>query len=367
MTEQTPTLAQVGDRAPVCCGMTTDQQFYSFEEQFGRPVVLILAGAGTAGKVRPLVAEFATLLPNFAARNADVLLLVDDNPQALWPIGLESVPLRVVDCGEFLSLCGVRAADTLILVIDRNLRVALRMLPYDISPLARQQSGQSDIASICLACLDQLPFEEPRDIRAPAPAIILPNLLERSLCRRLIDRFESSPAADGEVARIDAQGAVRSVVDLAKKHRRDLLVLPDDGLHPILATALLGRCVAEIAKAFQVNVSYVDRILIARYDETGGWFRRHRDNGADNVAFRQFAISVNLNAEEYQGGHLLFPEYNDHRYSPPTGAGIIFSTSLLHEAAAIISGRRYVLLTFFHDEVNERRRLAYLARAEDGD
>jgi predicted 2-oxoglutarate/Fe(II)-dependent dioxygenase YbiX len=367
MTEQVPTRAQVGDRAPVCCGMTSDLKFYSFEEQFGRPAVLILAGASAVAKIRSLVEEVAALLPAFAARNTDVLLLVDDNPQALWPMGLESVPLRAVDCGTFLSLCGVRSNDTLILVLDRNLRIALRVRPDDTTSPAQLPNGQSDIASLCLACLDQLPFEKPRDICAPAPAIILPNLLERSLCRSLIDRFERGAAADGEVARIDAQGAIRSVVDPAKKHRRDLLIPPDDELHPILAATLLGRCAAEIAKAFQANVSYIDRILIARYDETGGWFRRHRDDGAENVAFRQFAISVNLNAEEYQGGHLLFPEYNDHHYGPPTGGGIIFSTSVLHEAAAIISGRRYVLLTFFHDEVNERRRVAYLTSTEDRD
>jgi predicted 2-oxoglutarate/Fe(II)-dependent dioxygenase YbiX len=362
ITEQGPSVAQVGDRAPPCCGMTTDQRFYSFEEQFGRSAVLILAGTGAVAKISSLVQEFAAFLPAFAARKTDVLLLVDDDPRALWPIDLASVPLRVVDCGNFLSLCKVRPADALILVLDRNLRVALRMVPNGSTPPGPSLTRQPSIASMCLACLDELPFEEPRDICTPAPAIILPNLLARSLCRILIDRFETSAAADGEVARIDADGAVRSVIDHAKKHRRDLLIPPDDALHPLLAAALLGRCAPEIAKAFQANVAYIDRILIARYDETGGWFRRHRDDAAENVAFRQFAISVNLNAEEYQGGHLLFPEYNDHRYRPPTGGGVIFSTSVLHEAAAVISGRRYVLLTFFHSEANERRRLAYLTR-----
>jgi hypothetical protein len=34
----------------------------------------------------------------------------------------------------------------------------------------------------------------------------------------------------------------------------------------------------------------------------------------------------------------------------------------LHAAAAIKSGRRYVLLTFFHTDAAERRRQAYIAR-----
>jgi predicted 2-oxoglutarate/Fe(II)-dependent dioxygenase YbiX len=71
---------------------------------------------------------------------------------------------------------------------------------------------------------------------------------------------------------------------------------------------------------------------------------------------------VNLNAEDYEGGHLWFPEFNDHRYSPPTGGGLIFSTALLHEATEVTRGSRYVLLTFFHSPAAEHRRLDYEAR-----
>jgi predicted 2-oxoglutarate/Fe(II)-dependent dioxygenase YbiX len=336
--------------------MTVDRKFYSFEEQYGRPAVLLLAGSDAVAESRPVIDGLAQHQAEFAARNADVLLLVDDNPRALWPDDPASVPLRMIDCGNFLQRCGIGRTDTVVLVLDRNLRVALRLPAFGSPP-----SGQSSIISACLACLDQLPHEEPRDSTMPAPVIMLPNLLARSLCRSLIDRFESSPTIDGEIARIDARGIVRSVVDHAKKHRRDLMIPPDDDLHSILHIALLGRCAPEIAKAFHATVSYMDRILIAHYDDTGGWFRRHRDDAADNVAFREFAISVNLNTEEYRGGHLHFPEYNDHRYHPSTGTGMIFSTSVLHEAAPVTSGRRYVLLTFFHSDAAERRRRTYLA------
>ena len=60
----------------------------------------------------------------------------------------------------------------------------------------------------------------------------------------------------------------------------------------------------------------------------------------------EFAISINLNTEDYEGGELLFPEFDDHRYSPPSGAAIIFSASLLHEAAPVTRGSRYVALSF---------------------
>jgi predicted 2-oxoglutarate/Fe(II)-dependent dioxygenase YbiX len=45
------------------------------------------------------------------------------------------------------------------------------------------------------------------------------------------------------------------------------------------------------------------------------------------------------------------------------GAGIIFSASLLHEAAPVTKGRRYVLLTFLHNAGGEAQRQAFLTRS----
>jgi predicted 2-oxoglutarate/Fe(II)-dependent dioxygenase YbiX len=345
-----PATVLPGDRLPPCYGVSADRTFYSSEEQYGRPVVLILAGADAAASLRPVIDSFSSMLESFADRNTDVLLLLDDNPLWLWPD--RPVLIRTIDCGQFLERCGVGARDSLLLVVDRNLRVALRSRP----------AGGPDAAAACLDCLDDSPHEVSRFVSQPAPAIVMPNLLPRDLCRALIERFESSPVIDGEIARTDAAGNVCSVVDHGKKCRRDMPIAPDEDLHHLLRTTVLRRCAPEIAKAFQVKVSHTDRILVSRYDTSAGWFRRHRDNTAENVAFRQFALSLNLNTEDYEGGHLLFPEYNDHRYSPPTGGGVIFSTAVLHEAAPVTLGRRYVLLTFLHSDAAEVRRQAYLAR-----
>ncbi len=336
-----------GDKAPPCFGMDTERAFYSSEEQYGRPAVLILIGTEAGSDLRPVIDAFAAMAGSFASRNADVMLLLDDNPLGFWADRPASI--RTIDCGAFLGRCGVGAGDSLLLVLDRNLRVALRSMP------------DAGSVTVCLDCLDNLPYERPTTICQPAPAIVLPNLLSRDLCRTLIDRFESSPNIDGEVARIDAAGNVRSVVDHDKKCRRDMPIVPDDPLHCQLQNALLRRCAPEIAKAFQVKVAHVDRILVSRYDAGAGWFRRHRDNTAANVAFRQFALSVNLNAEDYEGGDLLFPEYNSHSHRPPTGGGLLFSSAVLHEAAPVTIGSRYVLLTFLHSQEAEIRRSAYFA------
>ncbi len=325
--------------------MTTGRRFYSFEDQVGRPAAVIDAHNIAAPDLLPLVKKFAREADAFASRGADIVLLGNqDIVRAL----VETLPvtsgINLVDCAS-----DEVAQEAVIFVIDRNLRVAMRT------------SAANDAVAACLRCLDDLPCEPARDAFLPAPVLLLPNLLPREICRTLIERLENGASVDGGIASIDANGLPCSRVDHQKKNRRDLMISPQDDGHDLLRNALLERCAPEIAKAFQVKVTHTDRILIARYDAPAGWFLRHRDNRGENVAFREFAISVNLNTEEYQGGHLTFPEYNDHRYAPPTGGGIIFSASLLHEATAVLQGRRYVLLTFFHGDAAEARRQAYEA------
>ncbi len=57
-------------------------------------------------------------------------------------------------------------------------------------------------------------------------------------------------------------------------------------------------------------------------------------------------MSINLNTEDFLGGELRFPEFGDQRYRPDSGTAIVFSSSLLHEALQVTSGRRLVVLAF---------------------
>ena len=77
-----------------------------------------------------------------------------------------------------------------------------------------------------------------------------------------------------------------------------------------------------------------------------------RDNTTPATASRRFALTLNLNREEYEGGELLFPEYDDYRYKPPTGAAVIFACSLLHEALPVTRGQHFALLSFLLDPAN---------------
>jgi hypothetical protein len=50
-------------------------------------------------------------------------------------------------------------------------------------------------------------------------------------------------------------------------------------------------------------------------------------------------VTINLNAEEYDGGDLRLPEFGRQAYRAPTGGAVVFSCSLLHEALPVTRAR----------------------------
>lgn len=326
-------------------GRAPDWRRYSFDWQAGTPAVLILVAHASIEEVSRVITAFRSAASLFRARRADVLVLAPAEQAAA--LGMRSAgqdEIQVIDCSaEFFADHTIPMGEITVAVVDRNIRVALRCA---VDPIERTVAR-------CLDCLDQLVSD------VPAPVLVLPNVLSREMCRELIDYFECGRAVDGKVAGIDAAGRPFSHVDRSVKSCRDLQIPRDDPVYPELQQRLVECCAPEIAKAFQVEVAYTDRLMLARYDAPHGWFRRHRDNSSANVAFRQFAITVNLNTGNYDGGCLNFPEYNDQSYRAPAGAGIIFSASLLHEVSHVTRGSRYALLTFFHDEASEIKRQDY--------
>jgi predicted 2-oxoglutarate/Fe(II)-dependent dioxygenase YbiX len=239
------------------------------------------------------------------------------------------------------------------LIIDRGSRLTAIV----------ETDNCADLVDCALHEVSLFSHEAGRIAPVAAPVLIVPNLIDRGFCRELIARFEAGPHAEGVMASVNVSGDSYAKLDASKKRRRDLLLEPMDALHTRVVETLARRLAPEIKRAFQADVAHLDRILIARYDDTGGYFRRHRDDTAPHIAYRQFAVSLNLNTHEYEGGNIVFPEFSDDCFSPPAGAAAVFSASLLHEATPVTRGRRYVLLTFLHTAEAEARRLGQMKAA----
>ena len=327
-------LLSIGDRVPGVFGATGQGRVYSLDIQAGRPALLIALGGLDAEKARAMLGRIASALPKVHAEGGDIA------PMA--PVGaftgasdlLESDQIIYVADASGLE-CAAVADQPAGIVLDRAARI------LELGPMG----PDVDLAAFYSAAVARSPSERPRICTSAAPVLIIPNVAQPAFCRAVIEHFETSPHAMGVMASY-LGGEAQARVDLDKKHRRDMELAAGSPLHGAVMELFARRVAPEIKRAFQKDITFADRILIARYDEDGGYFRRHRDDASPQVAFREFAVSLNLNTGEYEGGELIFPEFNDHRYSPPAGSAAVFSASLLHEAAPVTRGSRYVLLSF---------------------
>lgn len=227
------------------------------------------------------------------------------------------------------------------LVLDRQLRVA-----------GRFAIGEGEAAIACYAAHAN---EQRSDLWAPV--LLAPRVLEPELCQHLIDQYEATGGEESGFMR-EVGGKTVGILDPAHKRRADMTIESEE-LRRALMVRIHDRLIPMIERAFQFRATRMERYIVACYDSAaGGHFRAHRDNTTKGTAHRRFAVSINLNAGDYEGGELCFPEFGQRLYRPPTGGAVVFSCSLLHEARPVTRGRRYAFLPFLYDDAAARQREA---------
>jgi predicted 2-oxoglutarate/Fe(II)-dependent dioxygenase YbiX len=191
-----------------------------------------------------------------------------------------------------------------------------------------------------------------------APVLIAPRIFEPAFCRMLIDYYERRGGEPSGVTQVNEAGKTVVKRDDSFKRRADCLI-EDNQLRQAVMQRIHWRLAPEIEKAFMWRPTRMERYLVACYDaDPGGFFRAHRDNTTPGTAHRRFAVSINLNADEYDGGDLRFPEFGARTYRAPTGGAVVFSCALLHEATPVTRGKRFAFLPFLYDEAAAKIRLA---------
>jgi predicted 2-oxoglutarate/Fe(II)-dependent dioxygenase YbiX/peroxiredoxin len=337
-----------GDLAPWFRAPTLDgNQKFAFDSAGGRYILLFFAGS--VG--REPIAEAMRRLASWRS-------LFDDHRAAFF--GVTSDPSDVAEGRIAKELPGIRwfldyprgiarlygAADETDLyrphwlLLDPMLRVVSRATPDQGEQVLRQ-----------LAELLERPVEE-----GNAPVLIVPRVFEPEMCRRLIALYEGDGGQRSGFMR-DVDGVTVGLHDDSFKRRRDYYIDNQTELRAEINACFVRALVPQIERTFQFRVTRIERYIVACYDgESGGFFRAHRDNTTPGTAHRRFACSINLNAEEYEGGDLCFPEFGSRRYRAPTGGAVVFSCSLLHEAMPVTKGTRYAYLPFFYDDAAARQR-----------
>ncbi|WP_417460731.1 2OG-Fe(II) oxygenase [Kordiimonas sp.] len=182
-----------------------------------------------------------------------------------------------------------------------------------------------------------------------APVLVVPRVLSTQFCKQLIQHYVDGEPGESGFMRVK-DGRTVPVFDHSFKRRMDIKI-QDEALKTELRVSLQRRLVPQIKKAFQFEATRIERYIVACYDsESQGFFKAHRDDTTPGTAHRRFAVTINLNADDYEGGGLRFPEYGSRVYKAPTGGAIVFSCSLLHEATPVTAGTRYATLPFLYGE-----------------
>jgi len=307
----------------------------------GRPVVLWhvaqVDDAVCAG-------ELADMLPAFEATEALVFAVAAGGDAALVDaLEAAGIPQLVDEACSVAQAFGFRDRSGLVVVEPGGCIAAVET-----------GVGFRNALELCQEIFDSTDASCPP---AHAPVLVIEDVFDRHTCRDLIAMWDAGQKLDNAVAAGEAGRA-----DTSLKRRSDVHVA-DRALYERLGARITSRVFPEIERAFQAKMASFELPRVGCYESAAqGFFGRHRDNRTPHTAHRMFAMTVNLNTGDYEGGQLRFPEFGRQLYQPGAGGAIVFSCSLLHEALPVTGGRRFGLFSFFTDSAGARREQELIAR-----
>lgn len=363
-----------GDPVPWFQGDCAGNPNFAFSTVAGRWSVLVLLGSAAVPQLAAAVASIAGAARLFADPGRTCFFVTLDATDRTP--GAEGAPARLpLHLPGFYAFADIdgeisrryRAIDPA--ADPRNGHVAYRPFWLLLDPTLRvvATGGMEDTARL-LDLVAQLPAPAAHgsvvaeggriltvapadDVGQPwAPVLAVPRVFEPAFCRRLMAEYDRLGGEESGFMR-EIGGRTVEMRDYGHKRRADCLI-EDETLRAGIRARIERRLLPELQKAFQYKATRIERYIVACYDGdgSGGYFRPHRDNTTRGTAHRRFAVTINLNAEDYEGGELRFPEFGDRRYRAPTGGAVVFSCSLLHEALAVTRGRRFACLPFLYDD-----------------
>jgi peroxiredoxin len=342
----------VGDHAPWFSAESNLNPNFDFGTVAGRYIVLSFIRSGATDAGRAALYTWTTHQAIFSDPDRYLFVVTEDaDDRKNASLGKRIPGMDVFwDLDRKISTqYGVSdASGPVTFVLDPNLRVLARIAV---------PNGAEHVKAV-IDILQKIPPRQSLNFRPGmifAPVLTVPFVFEPDLCRRLIQGFAQSGGVESGYS-TDRDGKTVNIIDHYYKRRTDWFIA-DAGLLNILRDRIGKRVVPEIRKAFHFETTRIERFLVACYSSAqGGYFRAHRDNMSKGTRHRKFAVTINLNAEEYSGGDLVFPEYSRNTFRASTGGAIVFSCSLMHEALPVTAGDRYAFLPFLYDEPSARIR-----------
>ena len=334
----------VGDIAPDCALKSLEGDIVDLrgDAVAGHPIAILFCPRFTP-EVAPALDGFRAHRAAFAAAGAK-----------LFAMTLEPAKVAMAEALPFTVLLDRNGETFRAFNADSRTRpttIVLRPNQHVVAILKDEAAAQPQDA---LAVVERLAAERRPVPMAPhPPVLIVPDVLSRTDCERLVNVYKTRGNVFLEPRHGDEDISTDYKMRIPEYGRGDRIDhwLVEQDMVSLLDGRLSGRLFPEIRRAFQYQITRRERMRIGCYEGArGGEQHGHRDNSEPIAAYRRFAVSINLNTEAFEGGELRFPEFGDQRYRPETGAAIVFSCSLLHEAMHVTSGTRYVLLAFLFGE-----------------
>lgn len=346
-----------GDTAPWFKAQLVDGPMFNFESMGGRPIVLLLMGSTSLPGVREALMLVAKNRELFRDANASFFgVSINPSDETEKRIQPQRPGIRFfMDADHAVSKkYGAMTVE------GQKMRYTPYWVMLDPTLRVIATASLGDGESI----MARVRAWRPADNDAPAaPVLVVPNVFEPDMCQFLIAHYKTHGGEDSGFMN-EVNGMTVAQTNHEHKRRSDCFI-EDEAIHRQLSARLKRFLVPAVQRAFQFEATHIERYIVACYDSAdgGGHFRPHRDNTTAGTAHRRFACTINLNAGDYEGGDLRFPEYGSKTYRAPTGGAVIFSCSMLHEATRVTSGTRYAFLPFLYDgeaaELRERN-LKYL-------
>ena len=349
MTDEPVSAPDFGELARSFICATDNIDRYAFDVAAGRWLVLLFFGT--------LALESSV---EALAKALEMRELFNDRDAALFGVSID--PNDKAERGIANSEPGVRFFWDFDFTVSRLYGVAngdyLRPGVFLIDPAFRIVMAESieNTGAVMARLSRELAAQETAE-GPTAPVLVLPRIFEPELCTALIDYFQAgAPEVSGFAANVDGRTVLQH--DPRLKRRTDVII-EDEALMGQVRQAIEARLFPMIKRSFGWQARHIERYLICRYGaEDNGFFFPHRDDATAGTAHRKFAVTLNLNADDYEGGELRFPEFGRRTYKPPTGGAAVFGCNLLHEATPVTSGERFAVVPFLYDDEGEAIRKA---------
>ncbi len=336
----------VGDVVPgiVILNAAGERTDLGARELAGKIHVLALVGDGDVAAIHRQLSAIRDKLDGLDALTVMIGAAGTEVPSADWPVQL------IDPDGEIAKGFGIAGSG--FVVLDPARRVA--------AVVDESDDAGRDLLTACRAVDGRTRNDV---VVMQPPVLIVPNVFEPDFCRQLIDYWAShDKQADMVSSSQSAEGGRTAKATL--KRRQDTPIVDMD-LTRAIVDRLGRRAGPTIWKAFRTMANSFETFRVGCYTaEERGFFGRHWDNTTPGTGHRKLGMVVNLNAGEYEGGSLTFPEFGHQHYRTNTGDAVIFSCSLLHEALPVTAGRRYGLFGFLFDEAGAKQLKERIAKEQ---